>query len=144
MLPALLLAPEPHHAVLDLCAAPGSKSCQLLELMAAQPSGEAGRGFVMANDASLGRAISLTHRLAAPNACSPGAVVTSVDGRWWPNLGGLRFDRVLCDVPCSGDGTLRKSPGVLARWRDGARCSGWSMGISLGRFSRFLKPFLGF
>jgi multisite-specific tRNA:(cytosine-C5)-methyltransferase len=33
MLPALLLDPEPHHAVLDLCAAPGSKSIQLLALM---------------------------------------------------------------------------------------------------------------
>ena len=31
----------------------------------------------------------------------------------------LRFDRVLCDVPCSGDGTLRKAPDLWRRWSDG-------------------------
>ena len=30
--------------------------------------------------------------------------------------GALRFDRVLCDVPCSGDGTMRKSPELWRRW----------------------------
>lgn len=28
----------------------------------------------------------------------------------------LRFDRVLCDVVCSGDGTLRKSLDLWSRW----------------------------
>ena len=28
----------------------------------------------------------------------------------------MRFDRILCDVPCSGDGTLRKSPDIWRRW----------------------------
>ena len=28
----------------------------------------------------------------------------------------LRFDRILCDVPCSGDGTLRKAPDLWRRW----------------------------
>ncbi len=28
----------------------------------------------------------------------------------------VRFDRILADVPCSGDGTLRKSPDIWARW----------------------------
>jgi 16S rRNA C967 or C1407 C5-methylase (RsmB/RsmF family) len=29
------------------------------------------------------------------------------------------FDRILCDVPCSGDGTLRKAPDAWVKWRPG-------------------------
>ena len=57
MLPALLLMPRPDDKVLDMCAAPGSKSLQLIEMA------RGGSGMVWCNDASLGRAISLNHRL---------------------------------------------------------------------------------
>lgn len=36
MIPPLLLDVEPHHVVLDMCAAPGSKTGQLIELLHAQ------------------------------------------------------------------------------------------------------------
>jgi 16S rRNA C967 or C1407 C5-methylase (RsmB/RsmF family) len=112
MLPALLLMPRPDDSVLDMCAAPGSKSLQLIEMA------RGGSGMVWCNDASLGRAISLNHRLQGANTASPGAIVTSLDARYWPDreLQALRFDKVLCDVPCSGDGTLRKSHRNTPAW----------------------------
>jgi len=32
-------------------------------------------------------------------------------------LGQLLFDRILCDVPCSGDGTIRKNMGIWKSWQ---------------------------
>ena len=33
--------------------------------------------------------------------------------------GRMLFDRILCDVPCCGDGTLRKAPDIWRRWAIG-------------------------
>lgn len=33
---------------------------------------------------------------------------------------GMQFDRVLCDVPCSGDGTFRKNETIWRNWGVGA------------------------
>jgi multisite-specific tRNA:(cytosine-C5)-methyltransferase len=54
-------------------------------------------------------------------------MVTNLDASIYPVLqvpspGGqkleqLRFDRILCDVPCSGDGTIRKNIGIWKTWQ---------------------------
>jgi 16S rRNA C967 or C1407 C5-methylase (RsmB/RsmF family) len=33
--------------------------------------------------------------------------------------GAIMYDRILCDVPCTGDGTLRKAPDIWRRWKVG-------------------------
>ena len=132
MIPPLLLDVKPSHRVLDMCAAPGSKTFQLLEMLHHKASGETGAeapaGVVVANDASLQRANLLTHQTKRSN--SPALIVTNHQAQKFPFLieagkGGderrpILFDRVLADVPCSGDGTLRKSPDLWKKWTPGS------------------------
>lgn len=62
MIPVTLLKPEPGHAVLDMCAAPGSKTIQILEYLHAQSEDKVRtNGFVIANDADAKRAYMLVH-----------------------------------------------------------------------------------
>lgn len=112
MLPVVVLDVKKDSRVLDMCAAPGSKSSQILELL-----GE--RGVLVANDVNRDRAELLVAN--AKRICSASLVVTRSDASAFPGIRSeskelLRFDRVLCDVPCSGDGTLRKNPDILGRW----------------------------
>lgn len=53
----------------------------------------------------------------------------------------LQFDRILCDVPCSGDGTTRKNPNIWKTWRtsDGLGLHGLQLRI-LKRAIQMLKP----
>ena len=67
MVPPLLLAPEPHHLVLDACASPGSKTAQLLEAVGGGAYG-GGRGAdpsgaVVANDRDARRCNMLCHQV---------------------------------------------------------------------------------
>jgi multisite-specific tRNA:(cytosine-C5)-methyltransferase len=150
MIPPLVLDVQPHHSVLDLCAAPGSKSAQLVELLhvneeervqkALQRSrgqlkeaegeeinmSDFGRstGLMVANDVNYQRAQMLVHQVKRLN--SPNLVVTNHDATMFPSIElpssnpkhprYLKFDRVLADVPCSGDGTARKNPNVWKDW----------------------------
>jgi hypothetical protein len=45
---------------------------------------------------------------------NPGVLVTCCDGQFFPAV--TQFDRILCDVPCSGDGTSRKNISVWKAW----------------------------
>lgn len=128
MLPAALLDPAPGDRVLDLCAAPGSKTTQLLDMMAAAAGGSP-PGLLVANELRRDRAAAMWSRLrrAAGHEC---CLVTVCDARHFPALHHqtphgspkLKFDRVLVDVPCSGDGTVRKMPA--------ARAGAWSAAVA--------------
>mmetsp|Transcript_56800 Transcript_56800/g.151577 ORF Transcript_56800/g.151577 Transcript_56800/m.151577 type:complete len:758 (-) Transcript_56800:962-3235(-) len=128
MIPALFANVEQHHMVLDLCAAPGSKTSQLLELLVGQRSKMGGTdpcpaGVVVANDLSAKRGYMLVSRLhhhatsclAVTNHDStvfPAIHLPDADGKYQR----LAFDRILADVPCCGDGTLRKQPHGWRTW----------------------------
>ena len=56
---------------------------------------------------------------------SPNVIITNHDASIMPNFhaskpaggqGIMKFDRILCDVPCSGDGTMRKNLDVWTKW----------------------------
>jgi len=68
MMPPILCDIQAHHSVFDMCAAPGSKTSQALELITnghmklnSKPNTAMPTGFVLANDADHKRAYLLTH-----------------------------------------------------------------------------------
>lgn len=166
-----MLGPSALPQVLDMCAAPGSKTFQLLEMLhdmdgSATGSGNAAgssqptpTGFVVANDADAQRCNLLTHQ--TKRMCSPCLMVTNHEAQAFPRVSAalaarpapgsiaaaqasaeaavgangdagadasngvssrvsrddtMLFDRILADVPCSGDGTMRKAPDIWRRW----------------------------
>jgi 16S rRNA C967 or C1407 C5-methylase (RsmB/RsmF family) len=140
MVPVALLRVQPHHAVLDMCASPGSKTTQAVEALYAPDEGIPCSGFMVANDMSPTRCQMLLRRCAALGDMCSRVLVTCHPAQRFPRLdtsgdggggggGGDRaasaakahvgegsFDRIICDVPCSGDGTTRKNPSVWHRW----------------------------
>ncbi|KAF6842147.1 methyltransferase [Colletotrichum plurivorum] len=165
MIPPLLMDVRPGMTVLDMCAAPGSKAGQLLEMihqgeearvrkvlrafakedgldlgveteeerqadLDADPS-DSGRttGLLIANDADYKRGHMLVHQLK--RLSSPNLLVTNHDATQYPAIRlpsdpatptkpvYLKFDRILADVPCSGDGTLRKNQNLWKDWQPG-------------------------
>jgi len=125
MLPPLVLGVLPHHKVLDMCAAPGSKTAQMIESLHSGEEGELPQGLVVANDSDNARCYMLTHQ--AKRLHSPCVIITNHDATSMPDLmipstsgspslTPLLYDRILCDVPCSGDGTMRKNPDIWTKW----------------------------
>ena len=176
MIPPLVMDLQPGMIVLDMCAAPGSKAAQLLEMIHVgeearvrkslqdhaeedgrelSPGMEAhgskpedteglsidstdyGRatGLLIANDSDYKRSHMLIHQLK--RLSSPNLIVTNHDATMYPSIKlpptpdkpalnrYLKFDRILADVPCSGDGTTRKNVNL---WQD------WNPGNALGLY----------
>jgi len=110
MLPVVFLDVQAHHTMLDMCAAPGSKTAQMIEA-----TENTSTGVVIANDVDIKRLSVLIKQCQRLRGVAPHLLVTHCDATAFP-LGGVKFDRILCDVMCSGDGTLRKSPDLWMRW----------------------------
>lgn len=140
MIPPLILDVRRGHSILDMCAAPGSKTAQLLEYLKNNISDTRSTdkntaclgepfddGIVVANDVDNKRCYMLVHQSNRLN--SPNCIIVNGDASRLPNMQtfnnegeefiNLRFDRILCDVPCSGDGTIRKNPDVWKKWTVG-------------------------
>jgi 16S rRNA (cytosine967-C5)-methyltransferase len=100
---ALLPPPRPGERVLDAAAAPGGKTFALL---AAEPT----VAPVMA-DLAPSRAAVVAANLKRLRRRAP--LVVADAGR--PPFAAGAFDRVVVDLPCTGTGTLRKSPEL--KWR---------------------------
>ena len=99
---ALALAPRPGMRVLDACAAPGGKAFTLAQLMENE-------GELVAVDLHEHRVRQMQERANEMGL----SVIRTVAGdmsRPEPNLGA--FHRVLCDVPCSGLGVIRRKPEI--------------------------------
>ncbi|MFW9831854.1 MAG: RsmB/NOP family class I SAM-dependent RNA methyltransferase [Candidatus Thorarchaeota archaeon] len=101
MLPPIALNPQPNHLVLDLCAAPGSKTTQLAQMMENQ-------GTIIANDRSFRRLTGLGHNIQTCGIIN--TIVLCEDGRHLSTRIPLQFDRVLIDAPCTASGHLRSKP----------------------------------
>lgn len=129
MIPPFFLDVESHHRVLDMCAAPGSKTLQLVEKLHAKDMHPT--GYVIANDTDSRRGNMLVHKLKP--LASESLMFTCHDAQNIPNKSsvlGIRlnntkerratgvgdFDRILADVPCTGDATMRKNAHVWTKF----------------------------
>ncbi|MFZ5376955.1 MAG: RsmB/NOP family class I SAM-dependent RNA methyltransferase [Patescibacteria group bacterium] len=108
MIPPLVLGPAPGDQVLDIAAAPGSKTTQMAALMNNQ-------GLILANDASRVRLYKLRSNLETQGATNV-QVRQGMGQLLWRDFSGV-FDKALVDVPCSMEGRFNMlKPKTIADW----------------------------
>ena len=96
MIPPLALDPHPGETILDLAASPGGKTTQISASME-------NTGAIIANDINHKRLKALRGNLQRCGAMN--AVVTRSFGENFYKYG-VKFSKILLDLPCSGTGTL--------------------------------------
>ena len=102
-LAALLLGARPGERILDACAAPGGKTCHILEL---QPQ----LSELVAMDIDPARLERVGQNLARLQLDA--TLLAGDAGRDNPLLRAQSFDRILLDAPCSASGVIRRHPDV--------------------------------
>jgi NOL1/NOP2/sun family putative RNA methylase len=104
MIPPLVLEPQAGEKVLDMCAAPGSKTTQIAQYMK-------NKGVIVANELTGARIAALGVNLQRCGVSN--TITTQMSGTRFYDM---EFDRVLVDAPCSGTGTIRKSLKTVEMW----------------------------
>jgi len=101
-LAGMLLEPSNDMRILDACAAPGGKTCHILEL--------APKSCVLALDISAERITKIEQNLNRLKLeCTLKVSDASKLEDWWD---GKYFDLILLDAPCSGTGVIRRNPDI--------------------------------
>lgn len=101
MIPPIVLNPQENDIVLDMAAAPGSKTTQMAAMMK-------NNGLIIANDYDADRIKSLGINLQRCGVTN--SIITIMHGLQFK---GYKFDKILLDAPCSGTGAIRKSLDTL-------------------------------
>ena len=108
MIPPLVLNPKPGEKILDLTAAPGSKTTQMAAMMKND-------GYILANELDKIRCERLQY-----NVEKQGANIVEVINNRGEKVGEEyqeQFDKVLLDAPCSGEGRfLGNNVGTYRNW----------------------------
>ncbi len=129
---APLLDLVPGLSVLDACAAPGGKTCHILEC-------ERSLMRLLAMDSNTSRLSSIQEnltRLQLRAEVQQGDA--SMPEQWWD---GSQFDRILLDAPCSATGVIRRHPDIkLLRSKQETESLAAQQRIMLGKLWSVLKP----
>ena len=91
--PAMILNPDKDDVVLDMCAAPGGKTCQLAQYMD-------NKGTLIALDNNKPRLASLKNNLERLGIAN--TLIYNLDAKYIDSLD-VKFDKILLDAPCSGN-----------------------------------------
>ena len=101
-----ILDPQEDDFVLDLCAAPGSKSTQIARALK--------NGFLLSNEYESKRAqilLSNMERMGVSNFA-----ITNMDTKVLCKQFPQCFDKILVDAPCSGEGMMKKHDAASEKW----------------------------
>ncbi|MFX0033030.1 MAG: RsmB/NOP family class I SAM-dependent RNA methyltransferase [Candidatus Hodarchaeota archaeon] len=100
MLPPLVLDPKPNETVIDMCAAPGSKSTHLAQIMNNQ-------GTLILIEKNIKRIASLEMNLRRMGVTN--SIILNRDAINLQEFN-IKADKILLDAPCTGEGLVREDP----------------------------------
>ncbi len=102
--PVIALEPGKNEKILDMCAAPGTKTILIAHITNNSAD-------ITANDISRKRILRLRENLRNYKI---NAKITKISGRIIKD----KFDKVLLDAPCSGEGLINKKEKMLSAWSE--------------------------